>query len=481
MKWGLGILALIVVGGGIYWFATNRAQAEGRVVVSVTDAATTLSGEGVTSFMLNVDKVTLNGNANGAANGELNLNNTGTSGNVNGNGTASVDLVTSPAPIDLVGLKNLNAQAGASGNANGNVSAGTLGVLADTMAPAGTYNGLTLTISKPVVTTANGTATTLLPGTHINIPGTFVVQPNSTTNVTLDFNGDKSLVKTTTSGTFVVAPVLTAQEQTGAQVSTGTIPSGISTGAGVTQSVVVNGGTPTTPVTVGMDQTGQTGVGVSIDGNAKLDILAGNIIRLETSADAGVHVNVSVAANNVVSKGLVDKVISVQAVTRGGKVYLLVSGTKNGENVSVLVDATGSADVIGVQDKAGANVSISSQQAANTALSKGLIDSVSSVTPVTVNGSTDYRVTGTTGTQQTDVTIDGTTGAVLGTQPQATGTPTITANAAANTAISTKNLDVVLSTTLVTHNGKLTWRVSGTLGLQLRDVYVDAQTGAIVQ
>lgn len=198
---------------------TPSSAAQGKVIFSVTDAATNMNG--VTSVQMTVDKIEMNSEAKGW-----------------------VTVSNETKVYDLLVLKSKAA----------------LAVAAQVNVDEGVYNQVRLHIKKVAVVKSGVEAEAKLPSNSLKVNGKFTVKSGSTTSVKLDFVADES-VHLTGSGKFIFAPVVKAESRTDADVSVGS--------DGV---VIVNGGKVETNVTAGMDVDGEVRDGFKLDVDDKLEI-----------------------------------------------------------------------------------------------------------------------------------------------------------------------------------------------------------------
>ncbi len=235
------VIVLVLLAAFGYWYvnkqggtapqpqgATPTAESGlGRAVLSIQDAATSLSG--VTAINMTVDKV-----------------------DVQSSTQAWTTVSTTAKVYDLVQLKN----------------SGLAILLADVNLAAGTYHQIRLHVSK-VEVTANGTTTVAkLPSNTLKIAGTFTVTAGQVSTASLDFIADKSL-HLTGSGKYILAPVVHLQTKTDADVQ-----------INANHSVEVKSGKTETDTNVGMDEKGQVKADFELNANAKIEVDNEDRIRL---------------------------------------------------------------------------------------------------------------------------------------------------------------------------------------------------------
>jgi len=179
------------------------APANGRVVMTVTDAAVNMNS--ITSIMITVDKVELHSDPNGWT-----------------------DVSTVQHTYDLLALKKTGNNA----------------LLADlSLAPA-RYDQIRLDVSSVTIIDANGSHDAKLPSNALRLNGEIVVLSNKTATASFDFIADQS-VFTTDKGQYIFAPVIQLETRTDG-------------GADTTQSdnVILTDGLVQTSSRVGMDTLG---------------------------------------------------------------------------------------------------------------------------------------------------------------------------------------------------------------------------------
>lgn len=186
---------------------------------------------------------------------------------------------------------------------------GNAALLADANIPAGTYDQMRLDVSSIVVTDVNGTHQAKLPSNEFKVVGDLVVQANSTSSATFDFLADQSL-HVTGNGQYIFAPVAQIETRSSANVN---IVSN--------SNVQISGGAIHTNIKVGMDASGNVGVGLSIPANADISISSGGTIIIGVVHAKGIAVaTITDAAANMGSVSsvnvTVDKV-SVHSETEG--------------------------------------------------------------------------------------------------------------------------------------------------------------------
>jgi hypothetical protein len=222
-------------------------SSEGRVVVTVTDAATNMGA--VTSVEVTIDKV----EAHSATEGWVTLS-------------------ANQKTVDLLELKATGAQA----------------LLADETLTEGSYDQMRLEISNVVVTDADGDHEAKLPSNVLKVNTNLTVGNNTTSTASFDFIADESL-HVTGNGKYILAPVVHVETREDAQVD-----------ATNKNAVVITQGTVRTNTRVGMDVNGNVDVNVHvpadadlrIDGNT-ISVGAGSAVGVEKKADAIVDVDVT--------------------------------------------------------------------------------------------------------------------------------------------------------------------------------------------
>ncbi len=255
----LGVIAILVIGGGIVWFmqsqnatpapatgqnqtsqAPTGTQAEGRVVFSVTDAATSM--QGVTSVKMTVSKVEMHSATQGW-----------------------VTVSNSAKQFDLLELKSKNE----------------ILVDADANVAADTYDQVRMKVDSVTVVKSGVSHDAKLPSGELKINGNVKVQDNSDASVKLDFIADQSLHETG-KGEFIFAPVIKMQTRSGAAVEIAS-----------SGSVAINGGTVDTDTTDGMDVNGEMKANFILDTTGGVEINNG-VIKIggqgSANTSSGIHV-----------------------------------------------------------------------------------------------------------------------------------------------------------------------------------------------
>lgn len=208
-------------GGGV------PTSSSGRAVFAATDKAASMGA--VSSVQITIDQA-----------------------RVHSSGNDWVSLNMTPKTIDLL---QLNAT-------------GYSALLADVNLTAGTYDQVWLQISNVMVTDANGTHAAKLPSGTLRFMLNSAVAANQTASVVFDFDAAHSL-HLTGNGQYILAPVVQAETRDDAQVDDRD-----------EANVRVMGGRVREHKTVGMDASGNVGVGLRIADDANLSIGAGDLIRV---------------------------------------------------------------------------------------------------------------------------------------------------------------------------------------------------------
>lgn len=203
----------------------NDASAnEGRVVLTVTDAAADMNG--VSEIRLTIDMVEVQSNTEGW-----------------------ITLSDEEKTYDLLMLKQEGSNA----------------LVADMMVPEGSYNQLRLTIDEVIVIDEEGEHTAKLPSNKLMVQGNVDVEEDTTTTVTFDVIADESL-HITGNGEYIMAPVIQLETRKDAQVTLEN-----------EDRVKIAGGIVQTNTKIGMDAEGNVGVGLNIPAQAKLSLSNGKV------------------------------------------------------------------------------------------------------------------------------------------------------------------------------------------------------------
>ena len=198
---------------------SSSGQAQGRAVLTITDAAANMGS--VTSVKLTIDSVKVHSSSEGW-----------------------VTLSTNPKTYDLLKLKMQGKQE----------------LLLDTQINEGTYDQIRLDVSNVIVTDAKGEHETKLPSNVLKINANLVAKANQTTTANFDFVADESLHKAG-NGKYILAPVIHIETRDNADVELKS-----------ENDVHVTGGIIKTNMKVGMDAEGNVGFGVRLPEDANLTI-----------------------------------------------------------------------------------------------------------------------------------------------------------------------------------------------------------------
>jgi len=244
-----GIVAVLVILGGIYWLATSGTpktstenalqeggenvdapnSTQGRVVFSITDAAVNMST--LSEVNMTVSKVEIYNQARGW-----------------------VSVSSTPKTYNLLELDAKNQSK----------------LLADVNTVPGQYSQVRMTVDKVMVKTKAGvTKEARLPGKMIAISTTLIVSGDTTSSVNFDVLADKSL-HITDDGDYIFASVVKTETKSSATVTTD-----------ATSVVSISGGTVDSSNTVGMDIDGSVKVDFELKSATKLDIDANGVIKIQ--------------------------------------------------------------------------------------------------------------------------------------------------------------------------------------------------------
>lgn len=170
---------------------------------------------------------------------------------------------------------------------------GTQKLIAEAELNEGTYNEMRLHISKVVVVDEEGSHEAKLPSNDLKMKGNLVVEAESTSTAKFDFIADESL-HLTGNGQYIMAPVIQLETRSDADVE---IKSN--------NDVEVRGGSVKTNSRIGMDISGNVGVGLKIPSNAKISIGSGNKISItdgiSVGSDSSARTNTSTYKSEIVS------------------------------------------------------------------------------------------------------------------------------------------------------------------------------------
>ena len=268
---------------------------EGRVVFAVTDAAANL--ENIESVIITIKEVRVHSAVKGW-----------------------VTVSEETKQFDLLKLK----------------TSGALAIMTEANLEAGIYNQVRIETSKvEIVEKQSGKITTAkLPSNDLKLVGKLTVEAGKESSVVFDFLVDKSL-HTTGSNSYIFAPVIKLETRSDTDV---TVAEGL---------VEIKGGVKDTDAVIGMNESGEIGVGLSIEAVANLEII-GEAIKIKVKEETGAEVAITAksAIDLTVQKGHLDSALSVKMVTKSGKKTWLVTGFKGLELMSVYVDAQTGAVVL---------------------------------------------------------------------------------------------------------------------------------------
>lgn len=133
-------------------------------------------------------------------------------------------------------------------------------VLADAQLEEGSYSQVRMNVSKVTVTDANGVHEAKTPTREWVFDGQFTVESNTTSSAHFDFQADES-VHVANDSSYVVAPVTVVETRDNASVNVQS-----------SDRVIISGGSVRTSQTVGMDISGNIGVGIRIPVDAVIDV-----------------------------------------------------------------------------------------------------------------------------------------------------------------------------------------------------------------
>ncbi len=231
----LGILVLFVAGCTSGNYGSQSAQ--GRAVFTITDAAADMGS--VTNVNVVVDSVQVHSETKGW-----------------------ITVSQTQKTYDLLALKAQSSQA----------------LLADATLENGTYDQMRLDISSVTVVDSSGSHDAKLPSNELKVVGQFDVKANTVSTATFDFVVDHSL-HVTGNGEYILAPVvkLDTQEDADVDVSDET-------------NIHIKSGKAKTHVEVGMDVSGNVGVGVDLKDEA-LSVEDGKV-KLGNKVNVGIDANI---------------------------------------------------------------------------------------------------------------------------------------------------------------------------------------------
>ncbi|TSC83891.1 MAG: hypothetical protein G01um101413_694 [Parcubacteria group bacterium Gr01-1014_13] len=227
---------------------TPYSAAQGKVIISITDAAAQMNG--ITSVQLTVDKIEMHS----ATQGWITVSN-------------------ESKTFDLLALKAKSA----------------LALAAHTNVAQDTYNQIRLHVTKVLVVKSTSTVEAKLPSNNLEVNGKFTVVSGTTNSVKVDFVVDESL-HITGKGKYIFSPVLKIESRTNANATITT-----------DDMVTLTGGNVESNIEVGMDVNGTMRDNFKLKTDEKLEINADNTIKLLMStsnlkikADTGAKVEVGI-------------------------------------------------------------------------------------------------------------------------------------------------------------------------------------------
>jgi cytoskeletal protein RodZ len=238
---GTIVLVVVLLAIGVFYFypminqsgnqgstttssTSSPPSGTGRVVFAISDAKPNMNS--ITSIVITVDSVQIHSSSQGW-----------------------VTVSSTAKNYDLIQIKNQ----------------GTAALVADTTLNSGDYDQVRLHISNATVTDASGTSDAKLPSGEIKFNSLTTVTSDKITTLDFDFLANETL-HVTGNGKYILAPVIHFQSKQSAIVNI--------TG----NNVDIRGGNSISDTKVGMNASGNVGVGLKIDDNAVLSIdSSGNI------------------------------------------------------------------------------------------------------------------------------------------------------------------------------------------------------------
>ncbi len=212
------VVILVAIGGFVIFQKMGNGK-NGRVVVSITDAAFDMTS--ISEVTATVNKVELQSETTG--------------------------WVTVSSATRTYNLLDLKAK-------------GELAVAADTSVAAGTYNQIRVTISDIKVKTRTGAVIDAkLPSSQLKLNGNIVIKAGETSSVNLDFLASASLHKTGT-GLFIFSPVVHMTVRSGAEVNVDS-----------NGKVEIDNGVLEEDIQEGMDVNGEAKENFELNGNLEID------------------------------------------------------------------------------------------------------------------------------------------------------------------------------------------------------------------
>ncbi len=207
---------------------SGTGEKTGRVVFSITDKAAEVSS--ISSVKVTIDNISAHSETEGW-----------------------IDVSSTQKTYDLIELKAEGKQV----------------LLADAQLKEGSYDQVRLSISKVMITSANGEEEAKLPSGELKIIGTTDVEANTTSSVKFDFIVDESL-HLTGNDKYIFAPVVQFETKENVDVDVAS-----------DNEVKVDGGNVKTNIKVGMDVSGNVGIGLKIAAGENLEIGADNVVKVK--------------------------------------------------------------------------------------------------------------------------------------------------------------------------------------------------------
>ncbi|MEM7824051.1 MAG: DUF4382 domain-containing protein [Candidatus Aenigmatarchaeota archaeon] len=155
----LAVLAIVLIAGCV------APTGAGTLQLKVTDQA-----QNITALTITIDKITAHFSTQNVTPTEE-----GTETNET-EGTGWVTILRGPKMVDLVDVKDL------------------YDILGETELPAGQYTQVRVYVSSATVTTDAGTFNLTIPSDAIKFVRPFMIEPNKTTSLIMDWDADKSVV-----------------------------------------------------------------------------------------------------------------------------------------------------------------------------------------------------------------------------------------------------------------------------------------------
>ncbi|MEK9172957.1 MAG: DUF4382 domain-containing protein [Patescibacteria group bacterium] len=266
---------------------SKPSASTGRVIFAVTDAAVNIAD--IKSIFVTISEVKMHSPTKG---------------------WLGVPLV--PKKLDLLELRR----------------SASLAFLTESNITKETYDQVWLTVKDVIVVKFDGiTSNAKLPSGIIKFPLQMKVNAGDTMAITFDFDVDKSL-HASTNGSYVFFPFLKISSQAS------TIVQIRSSG-----QILVSSGVDYTSREIGMDENGDVEEGFSLRSATQIELL-GDIFKIGRTelSESGLVIPATRAIEIVTSGGSLDKILSIELVSKNGPLFWEITGLKKSVRTTIYMD-----------------------------------------------------------------------------------------------------------------------------------------------